>query len=63
MFPTTLSREYAIAHERIGLTASQMKRIWLAPIDDSWMSDDEKHDLRAHFLREADTKNAFESAP
>lgn len=63
MFPTTLSREYAIAHEQIGLSASQMKRIWLAPIEGSWLSDGDKRDLWGHFLQKADAINAFENAP
>lgn len=63
MFPTTLSREYAIAHEQVGLSASQMKRIWLAPIEGSWMGDGEKRDLRAQFLQQADAVKAFEEVP
>jgi len=61
MFPTTLSREYAIAHREIGLSAAEMKRLWLAPIGGSWMSDSDKRALRTAFLKEADMLDAFQA--
>lgn len=63
MFPTTLSREFAIAHEEIGLGFEDMKRIWLAPIEGSWMSDGEKRDLRSDFQNTADALGVFDASP
>lgn len=62
MFPTTLSREFAIAHEQIGLDAEQMERVWLAPIHGSWMSDDDKRALRKDFLEQAQRLGTFDAA-
>ena len=42
MFPTSLNREYTIAHEQIGLKASELAQIVLNGWRASWLPEDEK---------------------
>lgn len=52
MFPTTLTREYEIAVNEVGLHHGEIKQIAQNGIHASWMNDDEKARMSAEFDRQ-----------
>lgn len=55
MFGTDIGQSYVTAHERLGLTASEAAELSLAGVEASWLSADEKRDLRRSFQAEIAT--------
>lgn len=49
MFPTTLSAEYEILNEQIGVPFERLKQMALASVDASWLPADEKAQVKSRF--------------
>jgi adenosine deaminase len=58
MFPTTLTGEYRIAADNLGVTRDRLRRIALAGVEASWLPEPEKARVRARFVTELDTLDA-----
>ncbi|WP_049568633.1 adenosine deaminase family protein [Streptomyces sp. SBT349] len=58
MFPTSLTREYRIAADAIGLSVARLREMSLAGIDAAWLPPGEKAAARARFERELDACDA-----
>lgn len=61
LFPTTLTDEYHIAAEELGLDRTKLRAMALAGVDACWLPDREKAALRERFLTELDALDDAET--
>ncbi|WP_326719233.1 hypothetical protein OHT59_06695 [Streptomyces sp. NBC_00243] len=61
LFPTTLTDEYRIAAEDLGLDRPKLRAMALAGVDACWLPDNEKAALRERFLTELTELDALDA--